>query len=288
LSQDYSKRFLFQEADIRGCIVRLSNSFTDCYSHQEYPEPILHLLGEFLAAAALLGNSLKFTGRLVLQAKAAEPVSLVMSEFASDSKIRGIVRGSYPELDSLDMSSLFKDGTLAITIEPNQGERYQSLVPLSASTLSECLSYYFQQSEQLATQIILHCDGRTATGFMLQQLPTQQLHSEKSRDQQWQHCCLMASTIGSRELLDLPDELLISKLYGDWDVSLYKPVPINFHCDCSQQRMANALLALGEQELKDLLEQQQTLSIQCEFCGESYQMGSDTIIRAAQGRNKPH
>jgi molecular chaperone Hsp33 len=288
LSQDYSKRFLIQEADIRGCIVRLNKSFTDCYDHQQYPEPLLHLLGEFLTAATLLGNSLKFTGRLVLQVNATEPVSLVMSEFATDSKIRGIIRGSYPDQDSLDMTSLFKDGTLAITIEPSQGERYQSLVPVSASTLSECLSYYFQQSEQLATQIILHCDGRSATGFMLQQLPAQQLHSEESRDQQWQHCCLMASTISSQELLDLPDELLLSRLYGDWDVSLYEPVPINFHCDCSQQRMANALLALGEQELKDLLDQQQTLSIQCEFCGESYQMDSDTIIRAAQGRNKPH
>jgi molecular chaperone Hsp33 len=96
---------------------------------------------------------------------------------------------------------------------------------LENGSLAEVLEAYFAQSEQLGAKFWLASDGQTSAGLMLQQLPAQLSHGT-AREEQWQHLCTLAETISSAEMLDLPSETLLFKLYHEETVTLYPPTPI--------------------------------------------------------------
>ena len=137
----------------------------------------------------------KFDGRLILQARSQAALSLIAAEATSCRDIRGVLRVNEPisrangleALERLNLQTLLDGGTMVVTIEPDQGERYQSLVPIESSSLAGCLEFYFGQSDQLGTFLFLHCNGREAFGFLLQQLPPQLENDAAKRANQWEH-----------------------------------------------------------------------------------------------------
>ena len=171
---DFSQRFLFDDSDVRGELVALHESYQHVLAKHDYPPAVAQLLGELMAAAALLVGTLKFDGLLVLQARSNGAVPLLMVECSSARELRGIARYESAQLGELaTLSELMPDGVLAITVEPTQGQRYQGIVDLDGADLAACLTNYFQTSEQLATRFWLHADGRRARGLLLQQLPAE-------------------------------------------------------------------------------------------------------------------
>src|SRR5690606_16410902 len=137
-SSDQSQRFLFVDADVRGEIVRLNRSYTDTVKNHVYPSAVSQLLGEFLAAAALLGSTIKFDGRLVLQVRGSGELNLIMSECTSDGAIRGIARFQQPPQQS-DFQALTGDGVLVMTVDSKHAEPYQGIVSLEGGSLASAL-----------------------------------------------------------------------------------------------------------------------------------------------------
>ena len=138
---NFSQRFIFDAADIRGDFVQLGSTFQEILAINQYPEAVAQQLGEFLVASVLLSSTIKFEGRLILQIKSEGQIPLLMVETTHDRKIRGIVRLREDVQDySSSFRELFRDGSLAVTIEPDKGERYQSLVPLTGDNLAGCLA----------------------------------------------------------------------------------------------------------------------------------------------------
>ena len=85
---DQLERFIFSEHDIRGQLVTLSRSYQEVLEHNDLPQPVQHLLGEFLAAACLLSTTLKFEGILMLQARGEGDVPLLVAECTHHSDVR--------------------------------------------------------------------------------------------------------------------------------------------------------------------------------------------------------
>jgi molecular chaperone Hsp33 len=282
---DSSRRFLFEQADIRGEIVQLGASLRDMLAVHLYAPGVQRLLGEFLAAAALLSTTLKFEGRLILQARSSGQVPLLMAECSSDLQIRGIARGAQLAT-SEDFDQLLAEGTLAITVEPLRGKTYQGIVPLSRHSLAGSLDAYFEQSEQLQTRLWLACDGQSAAGLLLQQLPAQVNRESQLREQQWQHVCTLGETVTPAELLQLAPAGLLYRLYHEDPVRLFDPRPVAFQCSCSLQRSRNALSAIAAAELEDILQEQGCITVDCEFCNQQYRFEREDLadlLRAGPG-----
>lgn len=266
---DILQRFVFENTDIRGHVVQLDQAYAELLAQHAYAPGVSRLLGEFLAAVALLGTTLKFQGVLTLQARSAGQVPLMMTEVTSDFAVRGIARGA-EQATAEGFDELIGGGTLAITIDPEQGARYQGVAPLEHDSLAACLGNFFDQSEQLPSRFWLASDGRRAAGFMLQALPAQLVTEPGERDNQWQHLVQLADTLTPGELLELPVETILHRLYHQEDVRLFPVQPLRFQCSCSRERSARALVALGRQEVEQVIDEQGDVRVQCEFCGGEY------------------
>jgi len=264
-----SRRFLFDEADVRGESVQLGAALTDMLSNQPYSQSVKCLLGEFASAVVLISNNLKYAGRIILQAKSDSDLSLAMVECSSERHIRGIARGNIDREASSPMDHLL-GGQLAITIEREADQRYQGIISLEGHSLAQALEQYFAQSEQLGARFWLASDGDHSAGLMLQQLPIQ-VESSIERHEQWATLCLLADTVTHHELLKSPPEELLFKLFHEEKVTLYPPAPILFKCRCSRERSASTIAMLPESEQAEILAEQGEIVLTCELCGATYQ-----------------
>ena len=274
--QDTLQRFLFDGTDIRGEISSLVTSYQTIVAQQKYPDAVATLFGEFLVAATLLSATLKFPGIVTIQATGTGPLKTIMAECTQGNKLRGIVRGDLEAAaKGRSLKDLLGNATLAITIEPEDGERYQGIVPLDAGNLSKCLEFYFNQSEQLATQIKLSSDLKTASGVLVQQMPSRQ--SREKIDADWQHVSALMDTLKPGEQLGLSHSEQLFRLFHEDGVRLFEPQHLNFFCSCSRQRTEQALVSLGATEIRGIVEEQGKVSITCEFCEEQYEFDTQHV-----------
>jgi len=286
LTEDLSQRFLFEQSDIRGDIVQLRDGYRDMVARHDYPAVVQRLLGEFAVAGLLLGSTIKFKGRLILQVRSQGQIPLLMVEVTHSNTFRGIAR-ILEHVDTEEFAELFEDGTLVVTVDPDVGERYQSLVPLSDGGLASCLMHYFAQSEQLQTWLMLTADDHGAAGFLLQQLPRQLEMSDADRDSRWQHVRILGESLKIEELRTLSVEQILIRLYHDQPLRLMAQNPVGFACTCSRERMAGALVSLGEGELDDLFKDTQEVELTCEFCNQQYSFARTAIYELASDSASP-
>lgn len=260
---DALQRFSFDDTDIRGEISHLHEAYRDVIRRHQYPPLIAREIGELMAATALLSASLKFPGRLTLQIRLPGNVSLLQAETNNQGQLRAIARYD----DSAAATELdFADGQLVISIEPEQGQRYQGITAISGGNVAAALEDYFEHSEQLASRFWLSCDGQNAAGLMLQKLPT----GQSTDDDAWDRVGHLAATVKDDELLHLPAGELLHRLFHEEHTRIYPASDLSFFCTCSKTRIGNALHQLGYDELKEMIEEQGKIDITCEFCQQHY------------------
>lgn len=283
--QDTTQRFLFENADVRGELVALEASYREVLAKHDYPEPVRELLGQMLAAAVLLSTTIKYDGLLILQATSTGPVSTLMVECASDQAVRGIARYDADMTDG-SLADLMPGGILAITVDPQEGQRYQGIVSLDGATLAECLNGYFDNSEQLPTRFRLQADGRSARGLLLQALPADRQPDQEQRAATWEHLNILADTLTTEELLSLDNQTILRRLFHEEDVRLFDHQAVRFECSCSMERSGNALVSLGRDDAMALLDEQNgEIEIDCQFCNTRYlfdQARLEALFHSAQ------
>ena len=267
ITGDSLQRFIFENAPIRGEIVHLDATWQAVLERRQYPPRVREVLGELMAAAALLTSTLKFDGRLIMQIQGKGPVSLLVVECTSDRTMRAIAQWQ-GEIPDVPLAALVGDGRLAVTIDPLKGkERYQAIVALEGLTVAEAFENYFARSEQLATRLWLASDPQQAAGMLLQRLP----EAEPSDDDAWMRAVHLGSTITREELLALPVREIVHRLYHEEDIRLFSRMPVSFRCSCSRERVEAVLRMLGRDEIYSILEEQGSVSVDCEFCGNRYE-----------------
>ncbi|WP_281648414.1 Hsp33 family molecular chaperone HslO [Parendozoicomonas sp. Alg238-R29] len=289
MQTDSAQRFLFENTDIRGERVQLDQSLQEAFAPHAYPEMIRVLLGELATAAVLLSTTLKFEGKMTLQARSSGPVSLLMIECTDKRSFRGVARWSDEQLSPSDtgLHSLLENGQLVITVDPEKGKRYQGVIPLEGENLAGCLSSYFQQSEQLPTKLWLACDGEKAAGFLLQALPHQKDKDLAARTEHWEHFTVLAETLKDEEMLELSTEEVLHRLYHEEDIRLFDGETIKYHCNCSRERTGSALITVDPADIQEILEEQGQIDMDCQFCNTRYTF-TEADIHQLLGTGQTH
>jgi len=277
IEKDKIQKFLFENLGIRGEIVRLNTSWQEMLKRHSYPSAIHNVLGQMVAASTLLSSTLKFEGSLIMQIQDTGVLRLAMTECTHDKSIRGIAQfgDCKPHESLLDLTG---NGTLAITIEPKKGERYQGIVDLSSGDFVRSLQDYMCRSQQLTTWLWLYSDNEQCTGMLLQKLPDNSnnsnnyklSHVDKDQDS-WTRVVSLAQTITHKEMSSLSFKDIVYRLFNEEHVRVFKPETISFKCSCTRERVGDMLRMLGSGEMHSALEQEGELTINCEFCNQKYQ-----------------
>ena len=284
---DQIQRFLFDGTNVRGEIVQLERVYQEVLDRHVYPQAVSRQLGELLAAVALLTETVKLDGTLSIEVRGDGPLELLMAESNPGGDMRAIARvaeGQPLPGDDTSFSELLGAGRIVITLDPREGKRYQGIVELSSDSLGGCLEAYFSQSEQLPTRLWLAADGARAAGLLLQQLPDD-AHSQDP--DAWERSVHLAATLQASEQLGLDAETLLFRLYHEEQARVFPPKPLQFGCNCSRERIAQALYSLGAEELRQILEEQQAIDTQCHFCHTCYHFGAAEIEALIEAPDAP-
>ncbi|MEP3435831.1 MAG: Hsp33 family molecular chaperone [Hoeflea sp.] len=294
--------------DVRGRAVQLGPMIDGILGRHDYPEPVARLLAEAIALTVLLGTSLKFEGKLIIQTKGDGPVDLLVADFSAPGNLRAYARFDADRLAAAQASGavsptdLLGRGVLAFTID--QGEymqRYQGIVEMNGESLQEMAETYFRQSEQIPTIVRLavaelidrDSDGNPrhswrAGGVVVQFLPHAPermrqpdlpggdapddiddiLHDD---DDSWAEAKALVSTVQPGELTDpeVGSERLLYRLFHERGAKIYSPVPVFDQCSCSRERLGEVLSGFSAEEIRDSVEDG-AITVQCEFCSTAY------------------
>ncbi|MFQ3186999.1 MAG: molecular chaperone Hsp33 [Marinomonas primoryensis] len=282
------QRFSFDNTNVRGERVLLNSAYQEIIKRKQYPLSLERLLGEFVAAIALLRDIVKIDGVLSIQAKGNGFLSTLMTECDEHQNLRGIAQWdeSQDVPDTFSLKDVLEGGYLAITIQPRNGQRYQGIVEIVGDTLSECLEQYFSQSEQLPSRVWLAANGAQCGGLFLQRLPLEQ--AKEGDEDAWERFTHLASTVKEEELLGLETESLLHRLYHEEEVRLYDTKPMQFGCSCSRQRTLDAVMSLGSEEIRELLIEQGSVKVDCQFCAEKYEFKEDDLTDMLGDQAKTH
>ena len=272
---DTLQRFLFEQASVRGELVQLDAAWKAVLERHDYPEAVREPLGQMIVAGVLLAATMKFNGSITLQVRGSGPISMLVvdcsprhggDELGPLYHVRGMAHWE-GEVPAGDLDSRFGDGSLVITIDPGKGsKRYQGIVALTGNSVAEAIDDYLERSEQLPTRMWLTADGERAAGMLLQKLP-----AEKVEEESWNRLTLLAGTITDGELLELDQGELLHRLFHEEDVRVFERQPVAFHCNCSRERVADALRGIGHDEVMDIIGSEGKVEVGCQFCNRHYE-----------------
>lgn len=266
---DQLHRYLFENYAVRGELVTVSESLQQILENHSYPQPVKTILAELLVATSLLTATLKFAGDITVQLQGDGPMSLAVINGNNRQQMRGVARVQGDVADDADLKTLVGNGFLVITITPEEGERYQGVVGLEGDTLAACLEDYFMRSEQLPTRLFIRTgevEGNAAAGGMLLQV----LPAQDTQANDFEHLATLTETIKTEELLTLPANDVLWRLYHEEEVTLYDPQDVEFKCTCSRERCAGALKTLPDEEVDSILEEEGEIDMHCDYCGNHY------------------
>ncbi len=293
-TDDIVAAFQIEDAPVRGRVARMGELIDEVLTRHDYPEPVANLLGEACALAALVGASLKFEGRLIVQAQGDGPVSLAVADYDTSGAIRGYCKFD-PERTAQASQGFVRPGAKALlgkgvfVMTIDQGpdmDRYQGITPIEGETLALCAETYFAQSEQTPTRVRLAV-GQLQTeggyvwrggGMLIQNIAGDE-DARGAAEDSWTRAQALFETLGEDELIDptIPAETLLFRLFHEDGVRLFKPKPLKAFCRCSTERILNVLNSFPVEERAEMIEDDGVIRVTCEYCSRVYDVTPESV-----------
>ena len=298
--EDFVAGFSPQGLPVRGRVIRLSEgTISPILKRHAYPDHLAEILGEAVMLSALVGSGMKFEGKILAQAEGDGPVSMLVGEYTKVGGLRGYARheperwawlnkvnkGEKPHMPQLFGAS-GRLGLIIVFDNPDL-KPYQGIVPLAKGSLAECAADYFRQSEQVETRLRFAVekgpDGAwRAGGMMIQKIAGDEARGDT--EEGWREAEALFSTLSDAELIDpaLPAPDLIYRLFHEGGVSMDSDVqPLDDVCTCNRERLVGTLESMADESLRELVEPDGTLKVDCQFCARSYIIPIEEVTSAA-------
>jgi len=288
--------------DLRGRLTRLGPALDELLGKHDYPPAVGKLLGEAIVLTTLLGSSLKFEGRFILQTQTDGPVSFLIVDFQAPDRLRAYARYDRGRLKpGADSGALLGKGHLAMTIDQGSDmSRYQGLVALDGGGLEAAAHEYFLRSEQIPTRVRIAVGEEwrggeggkhrwRAGGLLVQFLPKAPERARQAdlhpgdapegtvphtvaEDDAWVEGQSLVSTVEDIELIDpaLSGERLLYRLFHERGVRVFKELSLQARCSCSREAVSSMLKSFAPRERAEMVKDGKVV-VTCEFCSSVYE-----------------
>ena len=243
-------------------------------------------LGRALAGASMMGNALKGQGAsLTLQIKGGGPLGTVLAVSDNEGNVRGYVTNPQVELPlradgKLDVGgAVGHEGTLTVIKDLHMKEPYVGTIDLLGGEVAEDIAGYFVESEQIPTAcglgVLVDRDQsvKSAGGYLIQLMPG----ATEDTIVKVEGGIMAAGNVSA--ILDKDDdpEHMLRQVMSDFDLKILETCPVEYRCYCSRQRVERALISLGKDELRQILDEQGHCSMTCQFCDAVYDFSGDEL-----------
>ena len=290
---DFVAPFQIESRPVRGRIARLGPAIDEILTRHAYPEPVADLLGEACALAALVGASLKFDGRLIVQAQGDGPVAYVVADYDTSGALRGYCRFDAARVEAVragfarpGAGALLGQGAFVMTIDQGPDmDRYQGVTSIEGETLALAAETYFSRSEQTPTRVRLAVgqidvgEGRRwrAGGLLIQNIAEDEARGATL--DAWTTAQALFETVGEDELLDptIPAETLLWRLFHEEGVRLFTPKALSAFCRCTRERIVEVLKSFPAEEREAMVEPDGAIRVTCEYCARVYDVAPEAV-----------
>ncbi|MDR1276871.1 MAG: Hsp33 family molecular chaperone HslO [Candidatus Accumulibacter sp.] len=270
---DTLRRFLFDDLDIRGAVVRIDGVWRALLAGRNYPGPVARLLGEMCATALLLADNLKQPSRLSIQSRGDGPVSLLVVDCSAARNIRCMAHFGKITATSNPVELLGR-GQLAISLDQSTlREPYQSIVPLTGKTVAEVFEHYLKQSEQLVSRFFLTATPTGVAGLFIQKMPG----ADERDPDGWTRIDALAATVQPAELLGLPSEELLGRIFLDETIRVFDEKPVTHDFPKDWDKVRNMLRTLGREDVYATLQKSGVIVIRDDLANHEYRFDKASV-----------
>ncbi len=249
-------------------------------------------LGRLLTAGALMGSMMKGDDDLLtLQIRGEGPGKGLTVTATANGTVKGypvvpVVNLPANAKGKLDVGGALYPGTLSVIRDMGLKEPYVGQTVLQTGEIAEDLTYYFAASEQtpssVALGVLMNSDNtvRHAGGFILQLMP----FAEDSMIDRLEANLKDLPSVTKMMEEGLDPEGILRRALAGFDVEITGRLPVEYSCNCSREKMEKALIAIGQKDLRELIEENEPVTMNCQFCGSSFTFSVEELKKMAERR----
>ncbi len=285
---DYLVKSLAFNGEIRAMAVRTTDTVSEAQKRHDTWRAATAALGRTMTGALLLGAMHKNDEKLTVKIQADGPIGAIVVDVDGHGNVKGYVKNpevNLPpnELGKIDVrGAVGTNGTFSVVKDLGLKEPITGQVPIVSGEIAEDFTYYLANSEQVASAVGLSVlvDNtnndciKAAGGFVIQVMPGASEETIVEIEKRLEDIPQVSTLLDQGET----PETILNRLLGEENIEILETMPVQFHCDCSKERFASAIVTLGESELTQMIEEDEGAEAVCHFCGEKYNYDAQELI----------
>lgn len=288
--KDYLIKATAFNGRIRAYAVTSTNTVEEARRRQDTWATASAALGRTITISAMMGAMLKGEDSNTIKVDGGGPIGAIVADANSKGHVRGYVTNPHVDFDLNDKGKLDvaravgTTGSLSVVKDLGLKDYFTGEVPIVSGEISEDFTYYFATSEQVPSAVgagVLVNPDHTilaAGGFIVQVMPGAEEEVIERLEEQIQAFPAISKLI---EEGYTPEELL-KKLFGDEEFKIHESMPIEFRCKCSKERISNAIIGLGNDEIQSMIDEDKGAEATCHFCNERYEFTVEELEELKQ------
>lgn len=283
--KDYLVKALAYNDQVRAYAVNTTATIGEAQRrHHTWPTASA-ALGRAMTASVMLGAMLKGDEKITIKINGGGPLGTILVDTNANGEVRGYVSNPQTHFDlneqgKLDVKrAVGTDGLMTVSKDIGLQHPFVGQVPLVSGEIGEDFTSYLFNSEQTASAVgvgvLVNPDNtiQTAGGFIIQLLPGADEDIISAIEERLKGIAPISSMIAD----GMTPEQILEQILGEGNVRVLDQIPVQFECQCSVERVTNAIISLGNEEIQDMIQTDGQAEANCHFCNENYHFTKEDL-----------
>lgn len=283
---DYMIRAIDKKQTFRIFMAKTTNTVEEARQHHDTTPTASAALGRTLTAGLMMGYMMKNEeDKLTININGGGPIGTILTVSDNSGHVKGYVSNPNVDLELKENGKLNVggavgvNGKLTVMMDIGMKEPYVGSTDLVTGEIAEDLALYYYLSEQQNTAVALGVlvdtdySIKSAGGFMVQTLP----FIEDEDIEKLENTLNNLKSVSDYFDNDKDVEEIAKEIFSDFDIEILDKIPVAFDCDCSEERMERALISIGKEDLKEIIEEDEKIETVCHFCSKKYMFEGDKL-----------
>lgn len=283
--KDYLVKALAYDNQVRAYAVTTTDTIEEARRrHKTWPTASA-ALGRSMTVSVILGAMLKGEEKLTIKIEGGGPIGTILVDADAKGEVRGYVTNPETHFEptaegNLDVqSAVGTTGMLTVSKDVGQKQPFIGQIPLVSGEIGEDFAAYLFNSEQSPSAVgvgtLVNPDNtiQAAGGFIIQLLPGADDEIITAIEERLKVIDPISSMIEN----GMNPEQILEQVLGVGNVKTLEKMPVHFQCQCSEERVSNAIISLGSDEIQDMIDTDGHAEANCHFCNETYHFDKEYL-----------